>query len=75
MKLPDESEWRIRQVVIGDGRNKERPDEAIDLLDEVARYLETHCGRHPDGGQRFTVDDIVLNLYQGLATIYLRDQD
>jgi predicted deacylase len=73
--LPGETEGCTRRVIIGDNRNKERPAAAVDLLNEVARYLDAHCRRHPNGRQRVTVQDIVFDLHQGLATIYLKDEE
>jgi len=68
-----DAEGTISSVTVGYWRNQERAHEAAQLLRSVADAIETRAEREKrdDGQAPFVVRDVVLDLYQGCATIYL----
>lgn len=70
--VEQQHEWlrdlpQCERFLLGDPGNAERSADAADLFALAARWCEEHRGR--------IVRDAVVNLYDGIVTLYVEVQD
>jgi hypothetical protein len=70
-----DAEGTISSLTVGYWRNQERAHDAAQLLRDAADAIEARAEREKrdDGRAPFVVRNVVLDLYQGCATIYLEN--
>ena len=69
---------RLRRTFVNAEKNVEHPLDIAALLREIAWEIERDYNEPANEGKRYTpffVRHVVIDLYDGIATIYLEDND